>query len=94
MRRCTRHDVVSIRQEFIFRVLKHLVIGGGMSQVAPSFGIAHEGFHLSLQYDDEWKPYADTVLAMYSTTLQLPQQRPTFDGAPGTKMSSLCKGVP
>jgi DNA-binding phage protein len=54
-------------QEFIFRVLKHLVIGGGMSQVAHSFVIVREGFHLFLQYDDEWKPYADTVLAMCST---------------------------
>ena len=45
-------------------------------------------------WDVGWKPYADTVLAMYSNTLQLPQQRPTFDGAPGTKTSSLCKGVP
>jgi hypothetical protein len=90
--RCSRHDIASFRQEFIFRILKHLVIGGGMSQVAPSFAIVREGSHPSLQYDDEWKPYADTVLAM--CTLPLPQKCPAFHGASGTKMSSLCKGVP
>lgn len=47
---CDSYELFSTadRQEFIFRVLKHLTIGGGMCQ-----------------FDDEWKPYADTVLAMY-----------------------------
>jgi hypothetical protein len=57
------------RQEFIFRILKHLTIGGGMCQVActrlclPTHGFS-EFFNCALQFDDEWKPYADTVLAM------------------------------
>jgi hypothetical protein len=59
--------IISIfRQEFIFRVLKHLVIGGGMCQVPRSF--RHPNFakiaYFTPQFDDEWKPYADTVLAM------------------------------